>query len=79
MFRLLCGAALLLATAVACGGEIRCDIKCSETGATVQRTFSSCSALRQDFDSRVASDRISECEAAALESCIKEQCANSPL
>jgi len=37
---------VVLAALFACGGEIRCEIKCSATGATVERTFPSCSALR---------------------------------
>lgn len=78
MLRVL-GGALVLAAACACGGEISCEIKCSATGATVERTFPSCSALRDDFNRRVASGTVSECEATALEACINAQCANSPL
>jgi len=78
MLRVLCGA-LLLAAAFACGGEIRCDIKCSATGATVERTFPSCSALRDEFNRRSSDNTMDECMATALSACIDQQCANSPL
>ncbi|MBN2358933.1 MAG: hypothetical protein JXR83_05735 [Deltaproteobacteria bacterium] len=78
MVRVVC-IAVLLASVIACSGEIRCEITCSDTGATVERTFPSCSALRDAYNRGVSGGTMDECHAAALEACIEAQCANSPL
>ena len=70
------GLALLLA---ACDGEVKCEVACSEGGSTVQRTFPSCSSLRDEIDRRGSAGTISECEAQALESCEQSQCGSVPL
>jgi hypothetical protein len=73
------GALVLGLALAACDGEVECEVACSAGDSTVQRTFPSCSSLRDEIDRRSSSGTITECEAQALESCEQTQCGSTPL
>lgn len=77
MIRLVLACAVLGLAGLACESSIVCEFECS--GGRTERSFASCSALRDELERRSPGDTISQCEADALEKCEDEQCATSPL